>query len=143
LFHDYFDSLIEHAKYFFESVFYHLQRCNVQVLRQQIHDEEEKPNWSETYAYERTGIEGREPHDYAEFIRTVAAWEERTRLPKPKQSTPHLFMAYHHVMLVRHKFGSLLHGITSKFPDAEVSVAPPKLPYRALEKMATEESEHR
>jgi hypothetical protein len=144
LFHNYFDSLIEHAKEFFESVLDDLQRCNVQVLRQQIHDEEEKINWSEIYAYERRGIEGREPHDYAEFIRTVAAWEERTQgLPKPGQKTPRLFMAYHHAMLVRHKFESLLQGINSKLRNAKISVAPPKFPYRALEKMALEESEHR
>jgi hypothetical protein len=39
-------------------------------------------------------------------------------------------------------FESLLHGINSKLLQAEVSVAPPKLPYRALEKMAMEKSEH-
>jgi hypothetical protein len=144
LFHDYFDSLIEHAKEFFGSVLDDLQRCNVQALRQQIHDEEGKINWSEIYAREHRGIKGREPYDYAEFIRAVADWEERTQvLPKPEQSTPCLFMAYHHAMLVRHKFESLLHGINSKLQNAKVSVAPPKLPYRALEKMAMEESEHR
>jgi hypothetical protein len=135
---------MEHAKEFFDSVLDDLQRCTVQVLRQQIHDEEEKINWNEIYAYERMGIEGREPHDYAEFIRTVAAWKECTQgLLEPKQSTPYLFMAYHHAMLVRHTFESLLHGINSKLQNAKVSVAPPKLPYRALEKMAMEKSEDR
>jgi hypothetical protein len=144
LFHDYFDSLIEHAKEFFRSVLEDLQHCNAQALRQQIRDEEEKTNWSEIYAHERRGIEIRERHDYAEFIGIVKAWEKRTPdLPKLKQSTPRLFMAYHHAMLVRHMFENLLGGINSKLQNAEVSVAPPKLPYRALEKMAMEEPENR
>jgi hypothetical protein len=144
LFHDYFDSLIEHAKEFFGSVLDDLQRCNVQVLMQQIRDEDEKINWSDIYARERSRIEGRESHDYAEFIRTVEAWKEWTRsLPKPEQKTPHLFMAYHHALLVRPKFESLLDGIKHKLQNAEVSVAPLKLPYRALEKLAMEDSEHK
>jgi hypothetical protein len=144
LFHDYFDSLIEHAKEFFESVLNDLQHCSVQLLRQQIHDVETRINWNDFYANERRRIERREPDDNAEFIQTVADWEKRTRgLPKPEQSTPHLFMAYHHAMQVRHKFESLLHGINSKLQNAKVSPAPPKLPYRALEKMAMEKSEHR
>jgi hypothetical protein len=49
-------------------------------------------------------------------------------------------MAYHHAMLVRGMFESLLHDINSMLPDAEASVAPLKLPYRALEKMALEGS---
>jgi hypothetical protein len=64
-------------------------------------------------------------------------------LPKPEQSTPHLHMAYYHAMQVRDKFCMLLHGIKEKLPHTDVLVAPLKLPYQALEKMALKNSDRR
>jgi hypothetical protein len=141
LFRDYFDSLIEHAKKFFRSVLDELDGCDAQELRRQIHNEETRINWNAIYAEERNRIESREVHDYAELIEEVRYWEDRTQ--KPEQSTPHLYMAYYHAMQVREKFMRLLQGIKNNLPAAEVSVAPLKLPYRALEKMALERSERR
>jgi hypothetical protein len=139
LFRDYFDALIQHAKEFFKSVFDELHRCDKEALRRLIADEEIKVNWSEIYADERARIAGREKHDYNEFITTVGTWEERLRgLPKPYQ-TPHLFMVYHHAIQVRDKFEMLMNGIKEKLPSTNVLIAPLKLPYRILEKMALEE----
>jgi hypothetical protein len=58
-----------------------------------------------------------------------------------EQSTPHLLMACHHAMQARDKFGMLLHDIKEKLPDTNVCVAPLELSYRALEKMALEDSD--
>jgi hypothetical protein len=74
----------------------------------------------------------------------VAGCVQRTQgLPKPEQSTPRLFMAYYHAMQVRDKFCMLLQGIKEKLPHVSVLVAPLKLPYRALEKVALEDSDRR
>jgi hypothetical protein len=144
LFQDYFDSLIQHAKGFFGIVLDDVQCRDTGALRELIAQEERRVNWSEIYATERRRIAGQEKYDYDEFIETVARFVQRTQgLPKPEQSTPHLFMAYYHAMQARDKFCMLLHGIKDKLPDTDVVVAPLKLPYRALEKMALEDSDRR
>jgi hypothetical protein len=144
LFQDFFDSLIQHAKEFFRIVLDDVQYCDTGVLRELIAQEERRGNWNEIYGNERRRIAGREQYDYNEFIKTVAGCVQRTRgLPEPEQSTPHLHIAYYHAMQVRDMFRRLLSGIQEKLPDTNVLVAPLKLPYRALEKMALEDSDRR
>jgi hypothetical protein len=87
LFYNYFDSLIEHAKTFFESVLDDLQRCNVQVLRQQIRDEKEKINWSEIYGRERRGIEVEKRMTILNSRKQWQLWRrERKPCPNPSKA---------------------------------------------------------
>jgi hypothetical protein len=143
-FQQFFDALVLSAKTFFDDTLKEFQEYDIPALRLLIEREESRVNWGVIYARERLRIKGKEPYDYDPFIQTVRDWAERTEsLPKPEQSTPHLFMAYHHANQVSGKFATLLNGIGEMVQGAEVLVAPLKLPYRALEKMALEESDRK
>jgi hypothetical protein len=141
LFRQFFDSVLLRAKTFLSDTLKEFMRRK-EVLMKLIDEEESKINWGEIYAVERQRIAKREEFDYSCLLQTVADCEERTRgQPKPEQSTPDLCMAYYHAMQVSDRFGMLLRGIQQKLPGTKVFVAPLKLPYRALEKMALEKSD--
>jgi hypothetical protein len=142
LFQHFFDVLAQHAKEFFRNTFEDICRCDREGVEGRIKLEERKLNWSTIYARARETIEGREPFDYPNFIRTVAEWENRAgHLFKTEQSTPHLYIAYYHAIQDGDMFCRLLHGIYELFPDIKTSVGVLKSPYRPFEKMALEKSD--
>jgi hypothetical protein len=142
LFQRFFDALEQHAKAFFMDAFKDMCRCDRKAVEGVI-EQECKVKWNRIYALEREAIQ-KEQH-YSDFIRTVSEWERRLpALPKPEQSTPDLPMAYYHATHVQENFRELFERIKEKLPADTILSGPAlKHPYRALEKMALEESDRK
>jgi hypothetical protein len=139
----YFDALIQHAQVFFRGIEEEMQDCDRVAMRQQIESEESKIDWSGIYATKLRDI--RVESHYDNLMQTLVEPEERiSLLPEPEQSTPDLLIAYYGARHTRDLFKALLEGIaTMHCEETEWKLADLKRPYRALEKMALDDTDRK